>query len=140
MSGGGTGSYTGASGIGARLTGSGSGVGTQIAPVAPADPAHDDVFGRAMRDIFDSPIAVDAVYHGVVSVPCRVIITRSVLMQPTGMEAQMWERGTTLEVLLAAVGNVEPDRGDVFILTGGETLTVRSVDQNDGYSVTLVVS
>lgn len=140
MSGTGTGTYTGATGAGSRITGFGSGTGTPVAPTIPAQPAVDGIFGRAMRDIFTSQIGVDATFHSAAGsvIPCRVIINRSVIMQPQGMEAQVYERGITIEVIVADVGAV-PRRGEQFIV-GAETFTVQALDSNDGIVATMVVT
>ncbi len=127
-------------GTGTLLTGLGSGTGTPITP--PAVPARDGdaIIGRALRDIFDSPLGDDAVFtpSGGTAIECRVIIERSVMMQPAGMETQVFERGTTIEVILADIG-VEPNRGDTFVI-GTETFTVQTIDSNDGMTVVTIVT
>lgn len=97
-----------------------------------------EIFGAALTDIFNSPIGDDAVYtpYGGVAKSIRVILNKSVLMQPAG-DAQVYERGVTIEVILADVVT-EPSRGSTFVV-GSETFTVQSIDSNDGYTVVCVV-
>lgn len=99
------------------------------------------VFGNALSDIFNSVLAVDAVYTPVTgaAVSCRIIINKNTLLQPTSMEAQVWDQGTTIEVILADIGNVEPNRGSTFV-ADGTTYTVQSVKENDGEVVEVVVT
>ena len=54
------------------------------------------------------------------------------------MTAQVFEHGTTIEVILADIGR-EPNRGDIFVV-GTETFTVQSIEQNDGHTVKAVVT
>lgn len=100
----------------------------------------DLIFTQALADIFNSPIGEDATFTpaGGTAVPCRVIVNRSVLLQPAGMEAQVIERGTTIEAILSVIG-AEPNRGDVFTV-GTETFTVGSIERNDGVTVEAVVT
>lgn len=98
------------------------------------------IFAASIQDIFNSPLGDDAVFTpaGGVAISCRVIVNRSVLLQPAGMDAQVYERGTTIEAILADLVN-EPNRGDVFVI-GAETFTVQSIDSNDGDTVVAVVT
>jgi hypothetical protein len=98
------------------------------------------IFAAALQDIFNSPMGDDATFTpaGGVAIPCRVIVNRAVLLQPVGMDAQVYERGTTIEAILADIG-AEPSRGDVFVV-GSETFTVQSIDSNDGDTVVAVVT
>jgi hypothetical protein len=98
------------------------------------------IIAAALQDIFNSLVGDDATFTpaGGVAIPCRVIVNRSVLLQPAGMDAQVYERGTTIEVVLADIG-AEPIRGDVFIV-GTETFTVQAIESNDGDTVVVVVT
>jgi len=98
-----------------------------------------EIFGAALTDIFNSPIGDDAVYtpYGGAAVSLRVIIDKSVLLQPAG-DAQVYERGVTIEVILDDISNVEPNRGSTFVI-GSETLTVQSILENDGLTAVCVV-
>jgi hypothetical protein len=100
----------------------------------------DTIIAKALTDIFNSPLGDDAMFTpaGGAAVSCRVIVSRSVLLQPTGMDAQVFERGTTIEAILAEIG-AEPGRGDVFVV-GAETYTVQSIDSNDGDTVVAIVT
>jgi len=97
-----------------------------------------EIFGAALTDIFNSPIGDDATYtpYGGTAKSIRVIINKSVLLQPAG-DAQVYERGVTIEAILADVVT-EPNRGSTFVI-GSETFTVQSIDSNDGYTVVCVV-
>jgi hypothetical protein len=75
---------------------------------------------------------------GGAAVSCTVIITFNVMLQPTGVESQVWQGGTTIEALLSEITN-EPNRGDVFV-AGGVSYTVQTVLENDGVSVKVVVT
>ncbi len=111
------------------------------APAVVAASSDDDIFTQAMSDIFATPAGCDASYHpadGSAAIPCRVILNRSVLMQPSGLDAQAWERGNTIEAILSDIGG-EPARGATFTI-GTETFTVKTIDQNDGITVTMIVT
>lgn len=75
---------------------------------------------------------------GGAAVSCTVIITFNVMLQPTGVEAQVWQGGTTIEALLSEITS-EPNRGDVFVVRG-VSYTVQAVLENDGVSVRVVVT
>lgn len=97
------------------------------------------VLNNALTDIFGSALGEDATYTPLVGTAkaCRVIVNRNVLMQPDGMTAMVYEKGTTVEAMLSVIGG-EPNRGDTFTV-GTDTWTVQSIEQNDGYTVTAVV-
>lgn len=112
----------------------------QTAPApAPTRPGAE-VFSNALRDIFATALACDATFtpQGGSSVGCSVIVNRGVLLQPSGMDTQVFERGTTIEAMLSEIG-AEPNRGDVFVI-GAETFAVQSIDSNDGVTVTAIVT
>lgn len=75
---------------------------------------------------------------GGAAVSCTVVITFNVMLQPTGIESQVWQGGTTIEALLSEITN-EPNRGDVFVVRG-VSYTVQAVLENDGVSVRVVVT
>lgn len=89
--------------------------------------------------------AEDATYTpaGGVTIDCKVFIDFDVQFQPSGMEAQVWKRGTTIEALLSeaegGIGLTEPNRGDVFVYDG-TSYKVSSVMSNDGLTVKMVVT
>lgn len=99
-----------------------------------------DPFVQAVADIFNSAIGEDATFTsaGGTAIDCRVIVERNVLMQPSSMDAQVYDRGTTIEAQLAEIIN-EPDRGDTFAV-GTETFTVQSIEENDGITVKAIVT
>jgi hypothetical protein len=98
------------------------------------------VLNNALIDIFGSALGEDGTYNpaGGTPVSCRLIVNRNVLMQPDGMTAMIYEKGTTIEAMLSVIGQ-EPNRGDTFTV-GATTYTVQSIEQNDGYTVTAVVT
>jgi hypothetical protein len=98
------------------------------------------IFSTALQDMFNSAIGEDATYNpaGGAAISLRVIVNRSILLQPGGLESQVYERGTTIEAQLADVGS-EPNRGDTFTV-GAETFTVKSIESNDNYTVVMVVT
>ena len=73
------------------------------------------------------------------AIPCYVFINFNVELQPSGMEVQVWERGTVIEALLidagegAAIGR-EPARGETFTVDG-TVYTVKAILENDGLTV-----
>ena len=71
-------------------------------------------------------------------VPCFVFIDFDVELQPSGMEAQVWERGTTIEALLSVILK-EPDRGETFTVDS-VIYTVKSIAANDGLTVKAIVA
>jgi hypothetical protein len=97
------------------------------------------VFREALPDIFDAA-GEDATFTQVKGqpVPCKIFIDFDVKFQSSAMNAQVWETGVAIEVLLSEIG-VEPDRGDVF--TFEETdYTVDSILANDGLTVKVIVT
>lgn len=97
------------------------------------------IIATALTDAFNI-MGVEAIYNpaGGAPVACKVLLERDVLLQPTSMTAQVYDRGTILEVILADVGE-EPDRSDTFTV-GAETFTVQAIDKNDGYTVRIIVT
>jgi hypothetical protein len=97
------------------------------------------VFAAALPGIFEAA-GEAAVFTPSVgaAVPCFVFIDFDVDLQPSGMEAQVWERGTTIEALLSVILKV-PDRGETFTVAG-RGYTVKSIAANDGLSVKCVVA
>ena len=72
-------------------------------------------------------------------IPCTVDIRRNTLYQPSGMETQVWERGTTIEVQISVIGR-EPKQGETFTI-GSVVYTVRSILVNDDdYTVKMAVT
>ena len=102
------------------------------------------IFGEALPDVFtEAGEAAIFTPSGGAPVPCFVIPAFNVMLQPAGMEAQAWQRGTTIEALLSdvsdiGIGTTEPNRGDTFLVDGA-TYTVQSVLENDGLIVKVVV-
>jgi hypothetical protein len=99
---------------------------------------HRDVFTAA--DAVFMPIMGEAAIYtpsGGAAVACYVFIDFNVMLQPSGVDAQVWEQGTTIKALLSDITN-EPNRGDVFVVDG-VTYTVQAILENDGLAVKVVV-
>ena len=101
------------------------------------------VFAAALPGIFEAA-GEDAVFTPATGDPvsCQVFIDFSVMLQPAGVEAQVWERGTTIEALLSVIGR-EPNRGETFTLdipAAGTIYTVQAPLENDGLTVKVVVT
>jgi len=94
-----------------------------------------------MTDIFASILGENAAYEpvdGAIIPSVRVILTKNVLLQPDSMTAQVFERGTIIEAILADFAE-EPNRGDIFTV-GAESFTVQSIAANDGVVVKMIVT
>lgn len=72
------------------------------------------------------------------SIACQVFIDFNVMLQPGGAEAQVWQRGTTIEALLTEIGR-EPNRGEIFTVDGTD-YAVQAILENDDLTVKLVVT
>ena len=72
------------------------------------------------------------------AIPCMVFIDFNVMLQPSGVETQVWQRGTTIEALLSEIGR-EPNRGERFTVEGA-SYVVQAILENDGLTVKAVVS
>jgi len=72
-------------------------------------------------------------------IPCMVFIDFNVQLQPAGVEAEVWERGTVIEALLSELARA-PVRGETFTLAGGIVYTVQAILENDGLTVKAVVT
>ena len=108
------------------------------------------IFAEALPDIFEAA-GEPAVFTPAVgdSIPCMIFIDFSVLLQPAGAEAQVWDRGTTIEALLSEIGR-EPNRGEMVTVfpdeisrsagINGTTYTVQAILENDGLTVKMVVT
>lgn len=97
------------------------------------------IIAQALTDVFDI-VGVDATYNpaGGAPIACKVLLERDILLQPASMTAQVYERGTILEAILADIVT-EPNRNDTFTV-GLETFTVQAIDKNDGYTVRMIVT
>ena len=107
------------------------------------------IFAEALPDIFEAA-AEAAVFTPAVgdAIPCMVFIEFNVMLQPSGAEAQIWQRGTTIEALLSEIGR-EPDRGETFTVfpdeisrsagINGTAYAVQAILENDGLTVKMVV-
>ena len=101
------------------------------------------VFAAALPGIFDAT-GEDAVFTPATGdpIPCKVFIDFNVMLQPSGVEVQVWQQGTTIEALLSVLGR-EPNRGETFTLdipADDTTYTVQAILENDGLTVKAVVT
>jgi hypothetical protein len=98
-----------------------------------------DVFAEALPDMFNSA-GEAAVFTPEVGDPidCMVFIDFNVMLQPSGVEVQVWQRGTTIEALLSEIGR-EPNRGETFTVDSVD-YTVQAILENDGLTVKAVVT
>lgn len=102
------------------------------------------VFAEAIPGIFEAA-AEGAVFIPAVGDPvvCKIFIDFDVNLQPSGLESQVWQRGTTIEASLSSGDDIgigrEPDRGETFTYDG-DTYTVQAILENDGLTVKMVVT
>jgi len=71
-------------------------------------------------------------------IPCKVFINFDVDLQPAGLDAQVWEKGTTIDALLAETLTA-PVRGEKFIVDAVE-YTVQAILENDGIKISAQVT
>lgn len=97
------------------------------------------VFAAALPDVF-TEAGEDAVFTpaGGVPVDCHVFIDFNVMLQPAGVEVQVWQQGTTIEALLSEIGR-EPNRGETFTVDS-VAYAVQAILENDGLTVKAVVT
>lgn len=86
---------------------------------------------------FDWGSAATFTPTGGAAIDCSVVLNKDVDLQPSGLDAQVWERGTTIDALIAEIIS-EPNRGDVFTVASVD-YTVQSVLSNDGRFVKVKV-
>ena len=67
----------------------------------------------------------------------NVFIEFNVMLQPSGIEVQVWDRGTTIEMLFSDIGR-EPLKGEVFTVDGVD-YTVKAILENDGFEIKVQV-
>jgi hypothetical protein len=96
------------------------------------------VFAEALPGIFKAA-GEEAIFTPATGDPidCHVFIDFNVMLQPAGVETQIWERGTTIEALLSEIGR-EPNRGESFEVDDVE-YSVQAILENDGLTVKMVV-
>jgi hypothetical protein len=101
----------------------------------------DTVYENNFPDAFKSVFGVDATYTRVstgAQYQITVMFEEEKTEQIQGYEMVAWKQGDEIEVLLKDIDNVEPDRGDTFLI-GSETLTVEKPIKNDGVFCTCEV-
>ncbi len=98
----------------------------------------NDAFEEAAEDILaEMGSAGTYTAPGGAPVSCTLILEHDVETVPPSIDAQTWDRSTTIEVLLSEIG-AEPEKGGVFE-TGGAAYTVVRIIGNDGQFATAVV-
>mgnify|MGYP001320334884 CR=1 FL=1 len=99
---------------------------------------HQAVFAAALPEMIEA-MGEAATYYpaSLPAVPCHVFIEFDVLLQPAGLDSQVWEKGTTIEAALSVLGKV-PERGETFVY-GGSTYRVTGITKNDGLSAMAAV-
>lgn len=97
-------------------------------------------FAAVLPEIFTSE-GEEAVFTPAAGDPvdCHVFIDFNVMLQPAGVEVQVWQQGTTIETVFSEIGR-EPNRGETFTLAGGIVYTVQAILENDGLTVKAVVT
>lgn len=98
------------------------------------------ITGDALRDIYNSPLGIDAVYTPLTGdpVPLRIMLNKNIVLQPSSMDTQVVELGTTIEAILADLGKL-PVRGETFV-ADSDVYTVQSISRNDGEEVEVIVT
>jgi hypothetical protein len=104
------------------------------------------VFAAAVPNIFIAA-GEDAVFTPATGdpIPCKVFIDFNVMLQPSGVEVQVWQQGTTIEALLSVLGR-EPNRGETFTMEDWDfpwlqkIYTVQAILEDDGLTVKAVVT
>jgi hypothetical protein len=71
-------------------------------------------------------------------IPCKVFIDFNVMLQPAGVNTQVWARGTTIEGLLSVLGR-EPKQDETFTVNS-IVYTVQGILENDGLTVKVAVT
>ena len=94
---------------------------------------------EALPDLYEE-IGEDAIFEPIEGdpIPCMVDIRRNTLYQPAGMETQVWELGTTIEVLLSVIGRA-PKQGETFTI-GSVVYKVKAILENDGMTAKMAVT
>jgi hypothetical protein len=103
-------------------------------------------FAEPWPEVF-SDEGEDAVFTPAVGgpIPCKIFIDFDVLLQPMGVESQVYERGTTITALMMADADIGigagrvPVRGETFTWNG-TIYTVRQVLENDGLTAKAAVT
>lgn len=97
----------------------------------------ETVFDNVGTDLLDTT-GRSATYtpSGGDAVSLNVFLDKGVEFQPA-LDAQAYQQGILIEALLDDLGH-EPDRGDVFVISG-TTYTVLTVLENDGQYVRVSV-
>ena len=100
--------------------------------------SFEAVINQALVKIFNK-LGQDATYQPLSGDPvsCKVYLKMDVEPQPIG-ETEVWEKGTTIEYILFVIGQ-EANAGDTFTIES-DTYTVKAVQHNNGYTVTVNVT
>lgn len=71
-------------------------------------------------------------------IACHILIDFDVDLQPDGFQTTAWQRATVIQAMLSEI-KAEPDKGDVFTLSGAN-YAVQKVTFNDGLTVKVAVT
>lgn len=98
------------------------------------------IIGAGLRDIYNSQLGMDAVYTPLTGDPVslRIMLNKDIVLQPSSMDTQVVEVGTTIEAILADLGKL-PVRSETFVAES-TVYTVQSISRNDGMEVEIVVT
>ena len=99
----------------------------------------DKIINDALVNAFASDVAVDATYNPATGDPveCRVIFEERGLYNPPGMEAQVFQRATTITARVDELGQI-PLTDETFTI-GLTTYTVQAPPEYDGILAKMVV-
>jgi len=70
-------------------------------------------------------------------ISCRVILKHDSLLQPSGLDTDVCQVGTTIEAKYSDVG--EPEKGHTFLIEG-DLYTVQRIESNDRIMVKMWVT
>ncbi len=94
----------------------------------------DSIYEDHFSDPFKAVFGVESTYTRLddgKQYQITVLFEEEKTDQIQGYELTTWKQGDEIEVLLADIDNIEPDRGDTFLI-GSETFTVEKPVSNDG--------
>ena len=99
----------------------------------------EKIINDALVNAFASDVAVDATYTPATGDPveCRVIFEERGLYNPPGMEAQVFQRATTITARVDELGRI-PVAEETFTI-GSTTYTVQAPPEYDGVLAKMVV-
>lgn len=94
-------------------------------------------YATAASKLFNS--GDDALFNTLegTAIPCKIFIEKNVMLQPAGLDSQVYEKGITIEALLSVIGR-EPLQTETFTYPAidGDVYEVRTIIENDGVVIT----